>query len=64
MKLAKRLGVSLSQKDLDESHRTNNKDDAPIIVKFDSRRARDIFYDARKTLRTRKITSSKRPWLR
>lgn len=42
VKLAKKLDVSLSPKDLDVSHRTNNKKDAPIIVKFNSRRARDI----------------------
>lgn len=57
LQLAKNLGVQLADTDLDISHRTSNHADAPIIVKFDSQRARDRFYQARKTIKNRKLTS-------
>ena len=39
------------------THHTSNGQDAEIIVQFDSRKARDEAFQARKTIKERKPTS-------
>ena len=40
IKIAKHLNININEKDVDISHRTSTKDDAVIIVKFDSRKSK------------------------
>lgn len=55
--MATKMGIKITADDIDISHRTSSEEDAEIIVKFDSRKARDKFYSARKSLKEKKITS-------
>lgn len=49
LKLAALMNVQLSQEEI-YSHRTSAKHDAGIIVKFTSRKTRDIFWSHRKSI--------------
>ena len=40
--IAGKLGFDLYHEDIEVSHRTSSKNNAPIIVKFSSRRIRDL----------------------
>ena len=51
IKIAIHLNIKIDEKDVDISHRTSTKDDADIIVKFDSRKARNLFYEGRKKMK-------------
>ena len=44
---ATKIGVDLKIEDVEVSHRTSEKETAPIIVKFNSRRKRDEMWNAR-----------------
>jgi len=55
--LGNHLNTETQTKDIDISHRTSNDANADIIVKFDSRRARDRFYLGRKQLKERGTTA-------
>ncbi|XP_066914120.1 uncharacterized protein [Clytia hemisphaerica] len=47
LNIASQLGFDLYREDIEVSHRTSSRQNAPIIVKFNSRRVRDLLYDAR-----------------
>ena len=49
--IADKLGFDLYDEDIEVSHRTSSKPTAPIIVKFNSRKVRDMLYDARLDLK-------------
>lgn len=51
--VGKQMDVDLKLKDIEISHRTSNNPDAPIIVKFMSRRKRDTFFKNRFNLKGR-----------
>lgn len=51
LELAKIMEVETTESDNDLSHRTSNKSEAGIIVKFQSRFKRDIFYEGRRKLK-------------
>ena len=57
MNLVKHLDIHIQEKDIDISHRTSSNDEAAIIVKFDSRTARNKFYEGRKRMKDRPATS-------
>ncbi|XP_057297662.1 uncharacterized protein LOC130628695 [Hydractinia symbiolongicarpus] len=52
------MEIPLSIGDIDISHRTSKDKDASIIVKFDSRKKRDSFYNCRHELFSKKITTA------
>ena len=49
--LGEQMGVRLNAQDVEISHRTSSKKTAPIIVKFNSRRKRNEFWEARRKLK-------------
>ena len=51
MNISRHLNVNIKKSDIDISHRTSSKDDADIIVKFDSRKSRNLFYEGRKKMK-------------
>ena len=51
IKVAELMDLTLATNDIEVSHRTSNEKYASIIVKFQSRRTRDQFYQGRKKLR-------------
>ncbi|XP_057294659.1 uncharacterized protein LOC130623194 [Hydractinia symbiolongicarpus] len=53
--LAELMKVKIEKEDIDISHRTSNKKEASIIVKFNSRYKRNIFYEGRKKLSEKTI---------
>lgn len=55
LEIAKLMGTPLTDDDIDISHRTSNKAEAGIIVKFSSRKARDTFWGGRKSLYNKSI---------
>ena len=54
-KIAKKLDMTVKKDDIEISHRTSANKDAPIIVKFISRRTRNDFFVKRKQLRDVKV---------
>ena len=56
--IAKHLKLNISRESIDISHRTSNKEDADIIVKFKDRASRDAFFTGRKSIREQKTTSA------
>ena len=58
LNLASKLDVELTEQDIDISHRTSNNANATIIVKFENRKKRNLFYfEGRKALKDKKTTS-------
>ena len=55
--IAKMDTPGVDQNDIDLSHRQNNSENAGIIVKFVNRKSRNAFYNARKSLGEKGITT-------
>lgn len=55
--VASLIGVNLSKKQIDVSHRNTQEEDAHIIVKFDSRRSKEAFWSARRNVYDKSISN-------
>ena len=55
IKVAEKIGVTITQEDIEISHRNSAHKDASIIVKFLSRRTRNSFFEKRKGLKDIKV---------
>ena len=51
IKVGELMGITITNDDIAISHRVSTKPNAPIIVKFVSRRKRNLFFDNRKKLK-------------